>query len=221
MAGKPKSDPQTRILDAAENAFANEGYEGASLRHIVLEAKVNLPTVYYYFKSKEGLLWAVMNRRFGPVRAESFQLLKEFEEETKGRPLPLEKILEAMIAPALHLATNKSANSGVVMRLLGRIVTDPQVQTQKSVRCGHDELREAFLTALHRALPKLSMCDLRWRAEFFWGALAMILVNPRKLESETHGACDPLDARTVQAAMINFFSAGFRAPALSKSKCKT
>ena len=220
MAGKTKSDPQTRILNAAENAFANEGFEGASLRHIVLEAKVNLPTVYYYFKSKEGLLLAVMNRRFGPVRAESFQLLKEFEAETKGRPLPLERVLEAIIAPALHLATNKSANSGVAMRLLGRIVTDPQIHTLKT-RSGHDELREVFLTALHKALPKLSMCDLRWRAEFFWGALSFILINPRKLEGETESECNPLDTKTAQAAMVNFFSAGFRAPALSKSKCKT
>ncbi|HEX4342378.1 MAG TPA: TetR/AcrR family transcriptional regulator, partial [Verrucomicrobiae bacterium] len=157
MPIRKKSDPQARILDAAENAFANDGFEGAALRHIVKEAKVNLPTVYYYFKSKEGLLLAVMDRRFGPVRAESFQLLKKFETEFKGRPLALEHILEAMIAPPLHLATDKSPNSAVTMRLLGRIVTDPHIQTQKSVRCGHDELREAFLAALHRALPKLSM----------------------------------------------------------------
>ena len=220
MAKLPDIDCQTRILDAAEKAFANSGFEGASLREIVLEAKVNLPTVYYYFESKAGLMSAVMDRRFGPVRQESLDLLKQFQNEAKNRPPTVEKILEAMIAPPLRLATDKSAKSSVAMRLLGRIVTDPHVQTQKLARCGHDEVREAFLVALHDALPKLPMCDLRWRTEFLWGALAMILVNPRKLETETHGECNPLDTKIVQAAMINFFSAGFRAPSLSKIKCK-
>ncbi|HEX7469765.1 MAG TPA: TetR/AcrR family transcriptional regulator [Verrucomicrobiae bacterium] len=221
MVKTPKQDCKARILDAAERSFANAGFEGASLRHIVLDAKVNLPTVYYYFESKAGLMSAVMNRRFGPVRQESVELLKQFEREAKGRPVAVEKILEAMIAPPLRLATEKSANSSVIMRLLGRIVTDPHVKTQKLMRCQHDEVRTIFLGALHRSLPNLSMCDLRWRVEFLWGALAFILVNPRKIESEAEGACDPLDTKIVLAAMINFFSAGFRAPAMSKSKCKT
>jgi len=154
------------------------------------------------------------------VRQVSMEMLKQFQSEAKGRALAVEKILEAMIAPPLRLATDKSAKSSVAMRLLGRIVTDPHVQTQKLARCGHDEVREVFLAALQAALPKLPICDLRWRAEFLWGALAMILVNPRKLETESHGECNPLDTKIVQAAMINFFSAGFRAPALSKIKCK-
>jgi AcrR family transcriptional regulator len=221
MAKTPKQDCKARILDAAERSFANAGFEGASLRQIVLDAKVNLPTVYYYFESKEGLMAAVFSRRFDPLRQESLELLKRFEQEAKGRPLPVGKILEAMIAPPLRLATTTSANNRVVMRLIGRIVTDPHLKTQKLMRCQHDEVRTIFFGALHRSLPNLSMCDLRWRVEFLWGALAFILVNPRKIESETEDACDPLDTKIVLAAMINFFSAGFRAPAMSKSKCKT
>jgi AcrR family transcriptional regulator len=218
MAQSPKKDCKARILDAAERAFANSGVEGASLRQIVLDAKVNLPTVYYYFESKAGLMSAVMNRRFGPVRQESVEMLKQFEREAKGRALAVEKILEAMIAPPLRLATDKSANNSVIMRLLGRIVTDPHVKTQKLMRCQHEEVRTVFLAALHRSLPGLSVCDLRWRVEFLWGALAFILVNPHKIEAETEGTCNPLDTKTVLAAMINFFSAGFRAPAIVKCK---
>src|SRR5262245_7187368 len=130
MARKTETDPKTktRILDAAEHAFSDHGFAGASLRNIVQEAKVNLPTVYYYFESKEGLLSAVMDRRFGPIREQSFKILRELDIKAKGRPLELEKILEAIIAPALDLATDKS--SAIAMRLLGRIVTDPHVQRQ-------------------------------------------------------------------------------------------
>ncbi len=45
MRRSPEPDPRTRILDAAENAIAESGFAGASLRDIVLKARVNLATV--------------------------------------------------------------------------------------------------------------------------------------------------------------------------------
>jgi len=104
-----EQDRQTRILDAAENAIAELGFAGASLRHIVREARVNLATVYYYFGSKRGLMEAVLKRRFGPLRQAHLALLRQFEQAAKGRPLPVEKILEAMLLPPLRLAATAPA----------------------------------------------------------------------------------------------------------------
>ena len=42
MARRTESDPQTRILDAAEDAIGELGFTGASLRHIASKARVNL-----------------------------------------------------------------------------------------------------------------------------------------------------------------------------------
>ena len=44
--------------------------------------------------------------------------------------------------------------------------------------------------------------------EFVWGALGFVLCNPRKLEVETHGACDLAKTNEVLAEMIHFFSPG-------------
>ncbi|MBM3892065.1 MAG: helix-turn-helix transcriptional regulator, partial [Verrucomicrobia bacterium] len=77
MSPSSEQSRKMRILDAAEKAFADLGFEGASLRHIVQEARVNLATVYYYFKSKEGLMAAVFERRFGPLRNEHFEALQQ------------------------------------------------------------------------------------------------------------------------------------------------
>jgi AcrR family transcriptional regulator len=215
MKKSASQSSELRILDAAEKAFADSGFAGASLRQIVSRAGVNLPTVYYYFGSKEGLMMAVIDRRLGPLRQEQLDRLRQFEAEARGRPLAVEKILEAMLLPPLRLATTASAKRQAVMRLIGRIVTEPNPQTQEVLRSRHELVRSACLAALQRSRPDIPLCDLRWRLEFVWGALAFILCNPRRLEKETHGVCDPINTKAVLAQMIACFSAGFQAPAVT------
>lgn len=211
MPRSSEHDPRIRILDAAEHAIGDSGFAGASLRDIVREARVNLATVYYYFGSKRGLMEAVLKRRFGPLREEHLALLRGFEAKAKGRPLSVEKILEAMLLPPLRLAAKAPAKHQAVTRLIGRIVTEPNPQIQEVVRAQRAEVRTAFQKALQRSLPKAPLADLLWRVEFVWGALAFALCNPRKLELETHGACDLTKTDEVLAGMIHFFSPGFRA----------
>jgi AcrR family transcriptional regulator len=211
MPRSSEPDRQTRILDAAENAIADSGFAGASLRDIVLEARVNLATVYYYFGSKVGLMEAVLKRRFGPLRQEHLALLREFEMAAKGRPLPVEKILEAMLLPPLRLAAKTPAKHQGVTRLIGRIVAEPNPQIQEVLSSQRAGVRTAFLKALQRSLPRAPLSVLQWRVEFVWGALAFALCNPRKIEIETRGACDLSRTDEVLAEMIHFFSPGFHA----------
>jgi len=67
-------DTARRILLAAIEVFADEGYEGASTRSLASHAGVNAPAIQYYFGSKEGLYRAVIGhianlveQRLGPV----------------------------------------------------------------------------------------------------------------------------------------------------------
>ena len=218
MPKQSEQDRQTRILDAAENAIAELGFAGASLRHIVLEAQVNLATVYYYFGSKGGLMEAVLKRRFGPLRQEHLALLQQFEKAAGGRPLKVEKILEAMLLPPLRLMATASDKHHAITRLIGRIVAEPNPETQEMVRSQRATVRAAFLKALQRSLPRAPVPALIWRLEFVWGALAFILCNPRRIEIETHGACNPADTANLLAEMVRCFSPGFQALAREKRK---
>jgi AcrR family transcriptional regulator len=212
MATKAKTKPKDQILNAAEKMFADAGFEGTSLRDIVREAGVNLATVYYYFSSKAGLIAAVIDRRLGPLRKEHLELLRQREAAAANRPLPMEQILEALLLPPLRLAEARSPQSRAVTRLIGRIVTEPNPRFQELLRNQHERVRNAFLDAFRRSLPALSPADIQWRFEFFWGALAFILCNPRKIEKMSRGACNPADTREVMAQMMRFFTAGFGAP---------
>lgn len=50
------------ILDAAEELFSKHGYDGASMNAIACKANVPKANVHYYFKSKDNLYEAVLER---------------------------------------------------------------------------------------------------------------------------------------------------------------
>lgn len=180
------------------------------MRKIVRKARVNPALVYYYFDSKQGLMDAVLKRRFGPLRQEHLEVLHGFEGQAQGRPLPVEQILEAMLLPPLRLVAASAAKRQAVTRLLGRIITEPDAQTQKILRSQRAEVQAAFSTALQASLPHLGPAAIQWRMEFVWGALSFILCNPRTIEAATGGSGPALDPSQLLAEMVSFFSAGFR-----------
>ncbi len=55
-------DTRTVILDSAGDAFARNGYEGASMSAITVAAGVSKATVYHHFSSKAGLFGAYIHR---------------------------------------------------------------------------------------------------------------------------------------------------------------
>lgn len=56
MSDGPGEATRTRLLAAAEELFANQGYEGTSVRELAAKAGCNLSLISYHFGSKEGLL---------------------------------------------------------------------------------------------------------------------------------------------------------------------
>jgi AcrR family transcriptional regulator len=52
---KAKSDVKQTIMTKALELFSAKGYEGVSVSVITEAAGITKPTLYYYFKSKEGL----------------------------------------------------------------------------------------------------------------------------------------------------------------------
>jgi TetR/AcrR family transcriptional regulator len=68
------------ILDAAEQLFADNGYESTSLQAVGEAAGLSRGTPGYFFGSKEGLYQAVLDRSFARVE----QTLRETYEAAEG-----------------------------------------------------------------------------------------------------------------------------------------
>ncbi|SDY97423.1 transcriptional regulator, TetR family [Asanoa ishikariensis] len=66
--GRRPGNPDTRdaILATARTAFAEKGYDGASIRHIATGAGVDPALVHHYFGTKDKLFLAAMNAPLDP-----------------------------------------------------------------------------------------------------------------------------------------------------------
>ncbi|MEM1110810.1 MAG: helix-turn-helix domain-containing protein [Pseudomonadota bacterium] len=56
-----------RVLDVAEELFADRGYDGTSLRQIAAGAGIREPGLYNHFPSKQALYEAVLYRALNPM----------------------------------------------------------------------------------------------------------------------------------------------------------
>ena len=57
-----KTSTRLRLIDAARALFWEKGYDATSLGDVVKRAKANPGSLYYFFKAKEDLLLAVLDR---------------------------------------------------------------------------------------------------------------------------------------------------------------
>lgn len=55
-----EGDVRARLLGSAAELFSSKGYAGTTVREIVERAGVTKPSMYYYFRSKEGIYLDLM-----------------------------------------------------------------------------------------------------------------------------------------------------------------
>ena len=173
---------KSRILDAAESLFMAHGFEATSLRAITASAHVNLAAVNYHFGSKEELFQSVLVRRLDPMNRARLELLARLEAQCAPAPLPCERILTALLSPALALARDPARGGKDFLRLLGRAYADPAPFIRHFLGQQYGETIARFKAAFSRALPQLPPRELSWRLHFIMGALSYTLAGTDALK---------------------------------------
>lgn len=160
-----------RILNAAEDLFARNGFGGTSLREVTSRADVNIAAVNYHFGSKENLVNEVFRRRMDDMSAARLAQLERAKAEHPGE---LEPILAAFIEPPLALTRGGGT---AFIRLIARAYAEQNAGLRDflSSRYGH-VLRE-FAQALATCLPHLDKQELYWRLDFVAGALTYAMAD--------------------------------------------
>lgn len=206
-------DTKSRILDAAEHLFMEHGFEATSLRSLTAAASVNLAAVNYHFGSKEELFQAVLTRRLDAMNQERIDLLSKLERESGERPVPCEKILSAMLIPALRLARDEKRGGKNFLRLLGRAYADPAPFIRNFLSEQYADMIGRFKEAFLKALPHLTRQELTWRLHFVMGALSYTLAGTDVLKLIAHALPGEKDNdELLLQRLAPFLVAGLKAP---------
>jgi AcrR family transcriptional regulator len=187
-----------KIIDIAERLFGEQGYESTSLRHVIFEAGVNLAAVHYHFGSKEELLDAVVLRGATPLNEERIALLDRYEKESSPNPVPVEKVLRAILWPTFRM---KERNPPFV-KLMGQLHGEGLMPAM--VKRHFQPLVERFMGALRRTLPDLPQQEL-------FGAMAQVLRGPHLIPMP-EGFVESGSAEEMADRLVGFMTAGFHAP---------
>ena len=207
----PKVGTKTRILDAAEHLFATGGVTGTSIRAITARAKVNLAAIHYHFGSKESVLESVLSRRLIPLNAERLALLEEYERRSKNNVVALPKVIEALVGPALRVSRDPKKGGDLFMKLLGRLVLEPDEKIQNLLTDQFRTVLERFMPALKKALPKLEPADFYWRLHFLVGAMAHTMADSDRIKNISGGVCNPDNTEETIDRLVVFLTAGLKA----------
>jgi AcrR family transcriptional regulator len=199
-SASPPPDTKTRILNAAEKLFGQNGFDATSLRDITTEAQVNLAAVNYHFQSKESLIDAVIESRLTPVNQRRLEMLA-----AAGPSPQLEQIIEAFLAPILDYEIAPA------VPLIGRVLSNPSHFMDRVYKKHLASIVVEFSEALGKALPSLPWEERFWRLHFMAGAMTHVLalcqVLPQMAGEKT------FNRKATMARMVTFLAAGFRAPA--------
>jgi AcrR family transcriptional regulator len=115
-----------RIERVARRVFARNGFDGASIRQIVTEARVTKPVLYYYFKNKRDLFLSLLEEAVAP-------LCDELERVARGDGTPRDRMTR-IIAAVQRFVQEKPDEFRLLHRAVERREPEVQVLAQKYFR---------------------------------------------------------------------------------------
>jgi AcrR family transcriptional regulator len=154
---RTKAANRAAILDAARQVFAERGYDGSAVRHIVARTELAPGTFYNYFPDRESIFRALVEESIAVVR----ERLREARREARD--------IEEFVGGAYHAYFAAMAADPVMFQLMRRNAGTIRAMLDDPVlAAGVGELLEDLEAAIARGeLPPL---DARYMARAMAGA---------------------------------------------------
>jgi AcrR family transcriptional regulator len=207
-AADEEDGTRDRILKTAERLFAERGFNGVSVRELAGAASVNIASIGYHFRSKEGLLAEVYRRHCEPMIEERLRGLAAAKRLTGSARLAA--IVEAFVRPALQQVDVEEGETFIRLRAV--LSGENSELLEKLVAENFDQSSSAFIDALSACLPHLSRTDVCWRFHFLLGTVYYTAAGPHRIYAFSNGRCDPGDTEAVIKELVPFMTGAFHAP---------
>ena len=209
LVSKPSDAPDTKdkILQVAEQLFAENGFKATSLRMITKAAEVNIASVNYHFGSKDDLIIELIRQGIRPLNQDRYRLLEEFEQQalSNGERLCIEEVLEAFYRPAFTYFIHESKRN--FLRVLGRCLYEDGAYMDEIMEKDWQPLCERFQKGFCQALGLEPENFPQWRFHFALGAMIQTF-NPVTL-----GMIQEVEPEKLLSELIAFSAAGMQSEA--------
>ncbi|MCB0987466.1 MAG: helix-turn-helix transcriptional regulator [Microthrixaceae bacterium] len=198
MVDRPKAvDSKTAILTAAERMIAERGVD-VPLREIGAAAdQRNNSAVQYHFKTRAGLVEAVLDRRVAQHEAARIRMLAD--HEASGRGDDIRSMVEIIALPVLDSATDPDA--GAYARFFQRIVNHPVIADRDPLRYDRSPTARILVIRLERLLAEHGVVDPRRRL-FAMNTTEFALAADRERRIEQGSTTDPSESGAEIVTML-------------------
>jgi AcrR family transcriptional regulator len=207
---------QQRLLDAAEELFAEHGFDASSIREITKKAQCNLAAVNYHFHNKENLYNEVFRRRLAALRDVRIDSINKILAQKEPQPT-LEQLLMAFSTAFLEPLLDQTIGRRF-MKLMVREMSDPHLPVKMFV----EELTGPTFTELGRGLA--TVCPALSREKIVLSIIStvgqlihIIQLNEMLRTDELAGMPVPSLTEMVEH-VVAFSTAGIRAAIEESSK---
>ncbi len=201
-----------RLLNAAEQLFAREGFHNTSLRALASLAEANLAAANYHFGSKEALLQAVIERRLLPLNQIRGTEIEKILSQARGKNIPptAEDLLRAFIEPTLEFR-NSSPGARDFISLIGRSLNEPDETIRNCFLGLILPTFQVLFESLHEALPQLPKDILLTRLEFIMATMSHVMCMGSHSILNNPSLPDALEQNDLIQQLLKFVLAGLEA----------
>ena len=197
------------ILDAAEHIFANDGFNGASMRGIAQRAGVAQALIHYHFNNKEKLFEATTARQAEGINSKRVELLNAIL--TSKNTATLEDIVEALFRPTIETGNDLAKSGGNFSRSLVFIANSTDPRNRQLISQWYDPIALIFIAAFEKVIPELKHKDAVWSYLFSISVGVMMMSQTGRSMDLSNGVCDDSDVEALLEEITTFVCGGIRA----------
>ena len=185
------------LLDAAEELFAERGFEKTSVRDITNHLGVRLAAVNYHFDSKLNLLIEMIHRRAGSLNHARQARLDSVEIDTEKPYETVRALICAMWEPLLQYYLSGDSGWHYYCRYLARMIGADVPEFREILNREYNQVSQSFLQKLQLALPHCSEYELHCAHQFMIGSFTFVMSDNRRIDGISEGKFRSQDLESI------------------------
>jgi AcrR family transcriptional regulator len=199
-----------RLLDSAEQLFAERGFDATSIRDLAAAAGCNIASVNYYFGGKEKLYVEIWRRHLLLLKDTRVASIEKVLFESAGKP-SLEDLLRSFAYAFVGPLVDETGGPRLI-KLMAREILNPHLPSSMFSEAVIKPTLSAVQDALAKVCPKLPESKIPMVVFSLMGQLVHTIKLKTMLGSmDDDGALAEFEPVKVIEHIVAFSAAGIRA----------